>query len=311
MTYKFLIDNSTLIPCGKMTGMTENANTYICDFEIKADFENLSWFCVFKAEEKTYVTPVSGNRCTIPLEVLKKEGSVAIGCYAISNDDVRRISTNFVWFEVLQGAFGKGNVPEPPELGFWERLVFSALPKISEAGTWLVYDMASGCYKDTGVVAIGNDGYTPVRETDYWTPEDREGIKSYIDECTAEIDEKEDKSVILSNPYDEEYIFEFLNLENKEMRLGEVANISFVFGDGEYANDYSSGLAFDSGDIPTSIDYTGSGILNWVGTDCAMQDGLSVFEPSKNKHYDILFYFNGTQFVAMVNGFAVSKAQGL
>lgn len=100
--------------------------------------------------------------------------------------------------------------------------------------------------------------------------------------------------------------FIFSDNFNTEWRLGVVTSISFTFGDGEYADDYTSGLVFDSGATPTAIDYTDSGILNWVGTDCTTVDGLSIFQPSANTHYDIVFYFNGTQFIGLVNGYVPS-----
>lgn len=101
------------------------------------------------------------------------------------------------------------------------------------------------------------------------------------------------------------YTFDFYTRYNCEMRLliSVVESISFNFGNGEYPADYVSGLSFDSGATPTAIDYTGSRILNWVGTDCATVDGLSIFQPSANTHYDIVFYFNGVQFIGLVNGF--------
>jgi hypothetical protein len=102
---------------------------------------------------------------------------------------------------------------------------------------------------------------------------------------------------------DTTHIFEFLNTHNAEKRLSEVTSISFIMEDGEYVENYISGLSFDSGETATSIDYTGSGILNWVGTDCTNVDGLSIFQPSTNTHYDIVFYFNGAQFIGLVNGF--------
>ena len=99
------------------------------------------------------------------------------------------------------------------------------------------------------------------------------------------------------------YIFNFSNMYNKEIRTGESNTLSFAFGNGVYKEDYISGLSFDSGETPTSIDYTDSGILNWVGTDCVTSDGLSIFQPSANTHYDIVFYFNGVQFIGLVNGY--------
>ena len=115
-------------------------------------------------------------------------------------------------------------------------------------------------------------------------------------------DLKADKATIIT-PTDTALSFEFSANHNTEIRTGELTTLSFTFGNGEYAEDYASGLSFDSGETPTAIDYTDSGILNWVGTDCATSDGLSIFQPSANTHYDIVFYFNGVQFIGLVNGF--------
>lgn len=94
---------------------------------------------------------------------------------------------------------------------------------------------------------------------------------------------------------------------NTEIRLPELNILSIEFEDAEYNWQYMSSLSFDSGATPTSIDYTNSGILNWVGTDCSMtNDGLSIFQPSANTHYDIVFYFNGRQFIGLVNGYVSS-----
>lgn len=73
------------------------------------------------------------------------------------------------------------------------------------------------------------------------------------------------------------------------------------------SGDSSIGIHFDTGDVPPRMAYTASNgvekILNWIGTDCALDDGISVFMPSANKHYDIYIYNNGTQYVAKVEGF--------
>ena len=100
------------------------------------------------------------------------------------------------------------------------------------------------------------------------------------------------------------YFYDFYFNYNTEIRVvGDATAICFEFSDGNYPEDYMSGLIFDSGETPTSIDYTGSGILQWVGTDCATVDGLSIFQPSANTHYEIVFSFNGTQFIGFVYGF--------
>jgi len=128
-----------------------------------------------------------------------------------------------------------------------------------------------------------------------------ENDRGYLTEH-QDISGKADKPIITTDNTTA-YIFEFSNSYNTEVRLSEMSGISFTFGNGEYKQDYISGLSFDSRATPTAIDYTDSGILNWVGTDCTNVDGLSIFQPSANTHYDIVFYFNGVQFIGLVNGF--------
>ena len=134
-------------------------------------------------------------------------------------------------------------------------------------------------------------------------------VKTYIDESVGDVEtaivNKADKPTITTST-DTALSFEFSANTNTEIRTGELTTLSFTFGNGEYAEDYASGLSFDSGATPTAIDYTDSGILNWVGTDCVTSDGLSIFQPSENTHYDIVLYFNGTQFIGLVNGFVPS-----
>ncbi len=105
------------------------------------------------------------------------------------------------------------------------------------------------------------------------------------------------------------YGFQFNKTNNKVIRLGEVLDLNLYFSDGEYPENYLSELSFDSGAVPTMVVYYDSGILNWVGTDCTTVDGLSIFQPSANTHYDIVFYFNGTQFIGLVNGYVPSVSR--
>lgn len=105
-----------------------------------------------------------------------------------------------------------------------------------------------------------------------------------------------------------EYVYNFGYTHNTDTRLDEAytTSISFAFNNNVYVDDYISSLSFDSGETPTRIDYINSGILNWVGTDCSDNNGYSIFKPEANKHYDIVFYFNGRQFIGLVNGFVPS-----
>lgn len=128
--------------------------------------------------------------------------------------------------------------------------------------------------------------------------------KSEIDEL---LNTKQYKTVAWTWSEATDCQFSLNSFDNIECRYPLlVESISIDIPDDVYSDTYTSGLSFNSGEIPTSINYTGSGILNWVGTDCTVSEGYSIFQPSPNTHYDIVFYFNGTQFVGLVNGFVPS-----
>lgn len=139
-------------------------------------------------------------------------------------------------------------------------------------------------------------------------PASYNAVKTYVDDgLTTKADKTnivQESSSILTFAFGTQY--------NTEIRAGELEAISLWFLDGGYESDYTAGISFDSGEIPTVISYTTSGILNWVGTDCATDSyvnsegvtvPISIFQPSPNTHYDIVFYFNGVQFIGLVNGF--------
>ena len=79
--------------------------------------------------------------------------------------------------------------------------------------------------------------------------------------------------------------------------------------DGEYPEDYCASLSFNSGQVPTTISYPMGGIINWVGTDCVLYDGISIFRPAANTHYEVVMYYNGIQCIGMVNGFVPSTQE--
>jgi hypothetical protein len=106
------------------------------------------------------------------------------------------------------------------------------------------------------------------------------------------------------------------NSDNKEFRIVDnvssptvlsqigTATINVSIMNGSFNNDYITGLTFRTAATGTiTMSYTGTGILQWVGTDCDVQDGYSVFTPQNSMTYDIVFYFNGARFVGLVNGY--------
>lgn len=99
------------------------------------------------------------------------------------------------------------------------------------------------------------------------------------------------------------YTIEFLGSTNKIIRLSALSELNLTFNDGEYNADLLINLVFTSGDTPTQISYPNTGILNWIGTDCALSEGQSIFAPSANTKYDIVFSFDGSQLVGYVCGY--------
>ena len=97
---------------------------------------------------------------------------------------------------------------------------------------------------------------------------------------------------------------------NTEYRLTAeaITTLAIDFPNGEYDKDYIEGLVFNSGSTPTHVSYTSTGIIQWIGTDCFISDdNKSIFKPSANTQYDIVFYYNGGNYiVGLVNGYKVT-----
>lgn len=153
MQYDFNVINDKLVCTKRDTPLTGNVNTYRCVFQIESDIEDLYWFCVFEREGNAYVQPILDGECFIPREVLIREGGIKIGCYGtnLKQGDYKRVSTNWVYFNSLEGAYTDAAVPDVPEPDFWEELVSKSVPMIGENGNWFIYDMSQGKYVDTGV----------------------------------------------------------------------------------------------------------------------------------------------------------------
>lgn len=115
------------------------------------------------------------------------------------------------------------------------------------------------------------------------------------------------KSYIV-NDSDRDLIYSFASMNNREMRSTNNATetLTIDIPDGEYPEQYISGLVFTSGSTATTVIYTQDiHTIQWVGTDCStsVDNDQSIFRPMPNKNYDIVFYFNGKHFIGLVNGY--------
>lgn len=124
----------------------------------------------------------------------------------------------------------------------------------------------------------------------------------------AVVDYAEPKTDILDVTTTDMYTVSLDMITNVEVRLAEMTTVDFACPNGEYANDYMSGISFKSGATPTHIEYSATGIIQWVGTDCFISDdNKSIFKPSANTQYDIVFYYNGGSYiVGCVNGYKLT-----
>ena len=119
----------------------------------------------------------------------------------------------------------------------------------------------------------------------------------------TELSSYSQKPTIITDNTSTTYNLEFLGSTNKIIRLSTLSELNFTFHDGEYNADLLINLVFTSGDTPTQISYPNTGILNWIGTDCALSEGQSIFAPAANTRYDIVFSFDGSQLVGYVCGY--------
>ena len=183
MHYDFYIRNDKLM-CSKLfSPYTGNVNTYVCTFNINTRFKGLQWFCVFKQDNTAIAQPILNNSCKIPAEVLTNSGTIEVGCYATNGDvnGLKRLSTNWLKFTTLTGAYIEAEAPEVPTPDVWETLVLKSIPYVGANGNWYVYSLDVDDYVDTGVKAQGE---TPEKGVDYWTDGDKEEVKGYVEEQT-------------------------------------------------------------------------------------------------------------------------------
>lgn len=125
----------------------------------------------------------------------------------------------------------------------------------------------------------------------------------------TELSSYSQKPTIITDNTSTTYNLEFLGSTNKIIRLTAPAlsELNLKFNNGEYNPDLLINLVFTSGETAThiipQISFPNTDIINWIGTDCALSEGKSIFTPSANTRYDIVFSFDGSQLVGYVCGY--------
>jgi len=158
MRIEFKIKNDMLVLDKQKDTFSGNVNFYQCSFDIQTNQE-LVWICVFKKGDKVYQQVIENGVCIIPQEVLLEKGKIQIGCYAVTgNDEVKRISTNWIPITISEGAYSQGSAPKVPEKDVWETLMLKNVPYIGENGNWYIFDSEKLDYVDTGRSSVGEKG---------------------------------------------------------------------------------------------------------------------------------------------------------
>lgn len=107
-------------------------------------------------------------------------------------------------------------------------------------------------------------------------------------------------------------ILQFSDLNNVELRprldmdLDNTYTIYFDTDTGAFSNTYTAGFVFKTGATAPVCSYANTNIIQWVGTDCSIEDGFSLFIPQPNKKYNIIITYDGEYFEGLVCGFEIA-----
>lgn len=165
MNYNFIVNNEIIRGRPDLKLYTGNTGTYTFEFEFDEQWADLQIFVAFTGNSGTYVSKAENNRVTVPRELLVSPGSCRFGVYGTnSSDDIKRMSSNLIELEVVQGAYSDGTAPAVPTPDLWEVLVTKTVPIIGENGNWWIWSMEEQGYIDSGVYASQKYDDTAVRQ---------------------------------------------------------------------------------------------------------------------------------------------------
>ena len=89
-----------------ITAGSENVD--VCLFTFDDEWQGFTKLAVFStADGDEYTKPIENNRCTVPVNCLKKNGLLRIGVVG-KNNGVKIMSTNFVSHKIISGANENG-----------------------------------------------------------------------------------------------------------------------------------------------------------------------------------------------------------
>lgn len=150
---------------------------YFCDLDMTNNFTYMSgeiklWITVTNSEKEMYA------KSDIVVYKVKPH-------YDVEEYIPKQNFTAFQQWQVeIGGEFEKIKEIKDDVIQYADITAHPAI--IGENGNWFTWDAEKDKYTDSGKKGEGKDGedgYTPVRGTDYWTEADKAEIKSYVDEA--------------------------------------------------------------------------------------------------------------------------------
>ena len=178
MNYHFNVRNEKIIGRPDLKLYSGNIDTYTFSFNFYENWDGLIKFATFNSGTDAYVIEIKNNIVTVPHEILNSVGTCSFGVFATNaKNDIKRISSEVLEFEVLQGAYLEGNSPDTPTPDIWEELLGKSVPKL-EGGYWHIYNIYTDTYENTNIRAI------PQKGIDYFTQEDEAILVNKVEEKT-------------------------------------------------------------------------------------------------------------------------------
>lgn len=186
MNYLLTVKNEKIKKRPDIKLLTGNIGTYTFSFDFDEHWQGLLKFVSFTNNSETYIVQAKNDTVTVPSEILQKPGLCSFGVYGTNaEDDIKRISSNLLEFEVVNGAYSEGLTPSTPTPDIWETLFKNSIPTIVD-GYWYIYSVDENDYINTGVKAMGEK---PQKNIDYFSDEDKSELVDMVErKAIGEID---------------------------------------------------------------------------------------------------------------------------
>ena len=179
MNYLLSVKNEIITKRPDIKLLTGNIGTYTISFNFDEHWQGLLKFVSFTNNSETYILQSENDTVTVPAEILENPGLWSFGVFATNGEDnIKRISSNLLEFEVVKGAYSEGLSPQTPTPDIWESLFKNSIPTIIE-DYWYIYSIDENQYVNTGNRAVGEK---PLKNIDYFTDEDKTELVGLIEE---------------------------------------------------------------------------------------------------------------------------------